>query len=183
MIDVKGGRTVRKMVWTSLSLLLATTTIGLARPNRVALPEYRTGFTHYVHDRERANPKQIAEIWANDVALESARDGAPLDYGAVLVMEVWKAKMKSEDEPQRDADGNPIKDSLAAIVVMEKEPGWGADYPEDKRAGEWEFAAYGPDGSFKDIDYAGKCSYCHAPLHEQDYVQSWDALVEAARSR
>ena len=173
------AKTVRIAITGSLLAAAA----AMAGENRVALPDYKGGFIHYVKDRERANPAQIAEIWANETALASARDGAPLDYGSVLVMEVWKAKMKSEDEPQRDAQGRPVKDALLFVAVMEKEPGWGASYPEDKRSGEWEFAAYGPDGGLKEIDYAEKCSYCHAPLHDRDYVQSWEALFAAARAR
>ncbi len=154
-----------------------------AGENRVALPEnYREQFTRYA-DVDRANPAQIAVIFANDKALASAADGAPLDYGSVLVMEIWKAKMKGEDEPELGPDGRRIKDGLAAVVVMEKQRGWGAIYPEDQRSGEWEFAAYTPDGQLKDIDYAAKCSFCHAPLGEQDYVQSWEALHAAARAR
>ncbi len=151
-----------------------------AGENRVALPDYENGFVRYVEDLERANPEQISEIWANETALASAKEGAPLAYGSVLVMEVWKARMKSEEEPERDARGRPVKEALLFVAVMEKQPGWGGIYPEDQRSGEWEFAAYAPDGSLKAMDYGAKCSYCHAPLGEQDYVQSWEALLAAA---
>ncbi len=171
----------RDMVWSSLLALLLATDAVRADANRVTLPDYRSGFAHYVENLERADPEQISEIWANRTALESAAGGAPLAYGSVLVMEVWKAKMtEGGEEPERDAAGRPVKDRLLFVAVMEKQPGWGGIYPEEERSGEWEFAAYTPDGEFKEMDYGAKCSYCHAPLGEQDYVQSWEALLAAA---
>jgi hypothetical protein len=46
--------------------------------------------------------------------------------------------MSEPDRTYRDfADGR-----LFRYVVMEKRAGWGADYPADKRNGEWEHQAF-----------------------------------------
>jgi Cytochrome P460 len=87
-----------------------------------------------------------------------------------------------------DADANPVVGSdglfepgeLAGIAVMETRSGWGAEYPEAWRNGEWEFAAFKPDDhTLVERDYQ-PCFACHKPLHDADYVFSFDALAQAA---
>jgi Cytochrome P460 len=84
-------------------------------------------------------------MFANDVALASARDGAPLASGAVVVMEVYKARLDAEQNPVVGSDGFFEPDALAGIAVMETRSGWGEDCPDAWRNGEWEFAAFKPD--------------------------------------
>ena len=156
--------------------VLAAAWSAQAGPELVAFPEgYRDSFTHIV-SRDRDNPEQIAEIFANDVAVASTKDGAPLDSGSVLVMEIHKARMDGAGEPVLDADGRRIKEGLGVIVVMEKRTGWGSEYDDDIRNGEWEFAAFSPDGQTVERDFEG-CFECHKPLEDQDFVQTFDAIA------
>jgi hypothetical protein len=152
--------------------------VALAGPELVSLPSnYKEEFTHY-SSRDRENPEQIAELYANDIALSSVKDGAPLDHGSVLVMEIYKAKLDENGKPMIGDGDRRIKDSLAVIAVMEKQAGWGAEYPEDVRNGEWEYAFFSPDGhTLVERDYAG-CFGCHKPLAQQDFVFSIEDLRE-----
>jgi hypothetical protein len=63
------------------------------------------------------------------------------------------------------------KGEVVRLDVMRREAGYGAAYG-DKRAGEWEFASYKPDGSPIEpkID-AAACAACHAkPGVARDFV-------------
>jgi hypothetical protein len=110
---------------------------------------------------------------------ESAKAGAPLASGSVIAMEVYKAELDTEEEPVVGEDGFFVPGELAAIAVMESRDGWGEDYPEAWRNGSWEYAAFTGDGAPVDRDYQ-PCFECHKPLHEADYLFSFDALKDFA---
>jgi hypothetical protein len=169
--------------------LAATAAMGIALPlstaiagsDLVAYPEgYQGNFTHYTTRNRDDERKQVVKIFANDVALASARDGAPLDSGAVIVMEVYRAQLDAAENPVKGDDGFFVPDQLAAITVMETRTGWGADYPEEWRNGGWEYALFkADDHSLVERDYQ-PCFGCHKPMAESDYLFSLDALTRAA---
>jgi Cytochrome P460 len=172
-------------------LLAATGAIGIAAglvgsaiadADLIVYPDgYQENFTHYTTVNRDDERKQVVKIFANDVALASAKDGAPLDSGAVIVMEIYKAELDASEQPVRGADGFFVPGDLAAITVMETRAGWGAGYPEEWRNDEWEFAAFtADDHSLVERDYQ-PCFACHKPLTESsDFLFSFDALQEAA---
>jgi hypothetical protein len=158
--------------------LLATS--ALAGPENVTFPEgYQESFTQYGTVNRADERKQVVKIFANDAALESAKAGAPLASGSVIAMEVYKAELDTEEEPVVGEDGFFVPGELAAIAVMESRDGWGEDYPEAWRNGSWEYAAFTGDGAPVDRDYQ-PCFECHKPLHEADYLFSFDALKDFA---
>jgi hypothetical protein len=171
-------------------LLAATGAIGIAAwsvgsaiagADLIAYPEgYQESFTHYTTRNRDDKRKQVVKIFANDVALASAKDGAPLDSGSVIVMEVYKAELDANEQPVRGADGLFVPAELAAITVMETRAGWGGEYPEEWRNAEWEFAAFeADDHALVERDYQ-PCFACHKPLAESDFLFSLDSLEQAA---
>ena len=95
----------------------------------------------------------------------------PYPNGSVVVME-WATPRKAADgTPVTGADGLWEKGEVVRIDVMRREAGYGAAYG-DKRAGEWEFASYKPDGSpFEPKIDAAACAACHRkPGTARDFV-------------
>ncbi len=147
--------------------------------NKVALPDnYQTTFTNYLSLDRINNPDQIMRIFANDIAMQGPGEDGKLPYGSIIVAEVYKAK--------KDADGNPIKSALlnrllrgekALIGVMQREKGWGEEYAEGLKNGNWEFAAYKADGSVADKDL-DQCRACHAPLTDTNHLFSYEHLTK-----
>jgi hypothetical protein len=169
---------------TMLLAAVAACLIGfraLAGPESIEFPEgYRESFTHYSTVNRADERKQVVKIFANDVALASARDGAPLDSGAVLVMEVYKARLDADENPVVGSDGFFEPGEMAGIAVMESRSGWGADYSDELRNGTWEYAAFdAKEHTLVARDYQ-PCFECHKPLDASDYIFSFDALTEAA---
>ena len=115
---------------------------------------------------------RLGTIYGNTSAA-SIHDLARLPYpnGSVLVME-WATPLKGSDgAPLVGADGLWKKGEVVRIDVMRREAGYGAVYGA-KRAGEWEFASYKPDGSPIEpkID-ASACAACHSkPGTARDFV-------------
>ena len=66
---------------------------------------------------------------------------------------------------------------LVRIVVMEKRAGWGAEYPETLRNGEWEFAVFTPDGSRDKQTDTKVCMECHKAHDHLDYVKTYLAMA------
>jgi hypothetical protein len=60
---------------------------------------------------------------------------------------------------------------------MEKRTGWGDEYPEAKRNGEWEYQAFRADKSVNTNAKLDGCFNCHKPLGAKvDYVFSYDKM-------
>jgi hypothetical protein len=57
---------------------------------------------------------------------------------------------------------------------MQKQEGWGANFKEEHRNGDWGFAAFKPDGTEAKSKDLNKCRACHSPLTHADHVFSFE---------
>jgi hypothetical protein len=162
----------------NLLLALATLSISMltyagGNPEYVKLPEgYKTDFTNY-DTRNRGNGKQLAMLYANKKATDSASDAALAD-GSTIVMEIYKTVTGEDGHPVTVGDGLFEKGKFAAIAVMEKRSNWDASFDAANRSGDWGFAIYNTDGTVKanDLD----CATCHVPLVDSDHLFSRSSL-------
>jgi len=98
----------------------------------------------------------------------------------VLTLVQYKAQVDASGNPVKDANGRFVKGDLVGITVMEKRTGWGTEYPDDIRNGEWEYSAFTADQKFNDkANYKG-CFQCHKPHAKQDFVISLARLTGKA---
>ena len=82
----------------------------------------------------------------------------------------------------KDANGRFIKTNIVAYNVMEKRAGWGTEYPDDIRNGEWEYQAFRPDKTPNTNANLTSCYTCHKPLGlKQDFVFTYERLKAATR--
>jgi hypothetical protein len=164
---------------TAAAMLISSA--ALAGPELIEFPEdYQDSFEPYATVNRADERKQVVKIFANDVALASAKDGVPLDSGSVLVMEIYKAKLDADENPVVGSDGFFEQGDMAGIAVMESRAGWGDEYPEEIRNGTWEYAFFDPKAhTLVERDYQ-PCFECHKPLQESDFVFSLGALTKAA---
>lgn len=155
----------------------ALTTPGRAGGDLVKFPEnYAKGTLYTTVDR--ADNKQYRELYVSPPeAIAAAKKGEPLPSGTVLTLVQYAAKLGADGNPEKDANGRFIKDKLLAYTVMEKRTGWGAEYPEAIRNGEWEYQAFRADRSVNTAAKLEICFTCHKPLGAKvDYVFSYDKL-------
>jgi len=66
-------------------------------------------------------------------------------------------------------------------TVMEKQAGWGAEYPEAQRNGEWEYQAFRADKTANPNANLTACFNCHKPQAGQDFVFSYQSMKTATR--
>jgi hypothetical protein len=161
-------------------ILLALAFVGLAAPaaagpERVDFPMgYQSTFIVYNQiERPDRTPNQIRFMYVNRDALAKASASAPAPSGTILIMEDRIAKLGPDGQPERDADGRLIPtDRVNAVFVMEKRDGWGAIYTPEKGNGDWEYAAFTPDGTKRtttDAQVAG-CFSCHQSRKQRDWT-------------
>jgi plastocyanin len=145
---------------------------GDAGPEKVTFPADWKSHALYT-TVDRYDNKQYRELYASSAnAVQAMKAGNPLPHGTVLTMVSYKAQVDSQGSPVKDADGRFVKADMVAIAVMEKQAGWGTEYPPDLRNGEWEYAIFTPDGKLNEkANYKG-CFTCHKPHEKQDFVIS-----------
>ena len=130
---------------------------------------------------DRPDNKQYRELYVSPpAAVEAAKKGEPLPSGTVLTLVQFRAKLDAQGNPEKDANGRFIKtDEILAYTVMEKRTGWGTEYPDDVRNGEWEYQAFKADKTPNDKAVLKNCFTCHKPLDKQDFVFSYDKMKSA----
>ena len=123
--------------------------------------------------------KQVHVFFASRAAIEAAKAGKPMPDGTVFTGVHYNAKLDAQGNPEKDANGRFIRADLRQFAVMRKEKGWGADYPAEKRNGEWEYRIFSADHQWNDKIGAGACLDCHLPKASQDFVMTYDQLKAA----
>lgn len=142
-----------------------------AAPLRVPFPKDYQNTFQVIRGPNPARESTIATVYANaSAAGVSEIERIPYPNGAIIVME-WAEPMRdASGTPEVDTKGIPRKGAVVRIDVMQRGEGYGAAYG-DKRAGEWEFASYRPDGSeFTPPASPVACAACHAKAAPRDFV-------------
>jgi hypothetical protein len=116
-----------------------------AGSDRIAFPnDYAKGVIYKTEDR--AENKQVRELFITREAVEAVRRGAPLPSGTVITSVRYAPQLDAEGNPVKDANGRFIKtDKILGYTVKEKRAGWGAEYPDETRNGEWEYRVFRAD--------------------------------------
>ncbi|HXH82097.1 MAG TPA: cytochrome P460 family protein [Candidatus Tectomicrobia bacterium] len=172
-------RVARALVLVAVLAVVLPST-GSAGPEKVAFPAGWKDHVLYT-TVDRHDNKQFRELYASSqAAVEAMKAGKPLPYGTVLTLVQYKAQVDAAGNPIKGPDGRFVKGDMVAVTVMEKRQGWGAEYPAEWRNGEWEYAAFSPDGKLNEKANYRACFECHKPHEKQDFVISLSKLQPAA---
>jgi Cytochrome P460 len=149
--------------------------------DKVMFPEnFATGTLYTTVDR--ADNKQYRELFVSPPeAIEAAKKGEPLPSGTILTLVQYAAQLDAQGVPLKDANGRFIKGNLIGYTVMEKRSGWGGEYPDNVRNGEWEYQAFTAEKKVNEKANLTACFNCHKPLDKQDFVFSYDKLKSPPR--
>ena len=161
--------------------LAVTSYVGHVRAggDKIAFPaDYDKGVLYTTVDRP--DNKQYRELFATPEAVEALKAGKEMPSGTVLTLVQYRAKLDAAGNPEKDGNGRFIKGDLIGYTVMEKRSGWGTEYPDDIRNGEWEYQAFTAARAVNEKANLKNCFVCHKPLDKQDFVFSFDAIKAAA---
>lgn len=120
-----------------------------AETNRLKFPENLDQLVHYTTVR-RGNVTE--HIMTTREAMEAVRNGQPIPNGTHFVLVDYR-------------DG-----ALYRYFVMEKGSGWGADYDERRRTGDWQFQWFWPDKTINMSENTARCQSCHQGQADSDYL-------------
>ncbi len=140
------------------ALSVAAAMQAWAANDRVQFPESYKDGVHYT-TVNRGGIRE--ELFTSPEVIAAARAGQPLPNGTVIMME--------------DHRGG----KLHRYVVMEKRTGWGSAYPDNVRAGDWEFREFAPDRSPNLTENGQRCMSCHQSQAGQDFVFTLDRMRAA----
>jgi cytochrome c553 len=147
--------------------------------SRVAFPEgYQQSYTRY-HTINFPAAKQVRYYLANPAALKAAREGKALPDGSVIFTEVYSAKLDANKNPVKGADGFFEADKIVAYTAMQREAGWGDDFPEVLRNENWNYAVFTADKKQRPTVNQAECLGCHKPLDKVSYLFTLKELAAA----
>jgi len=165
---------------TSVFVLAALASLpAFAGGDKVAFPDgFEKGVLYGIVDRH--DIKQYRELYASKAAVDAVKAGQPIPSGTVLTLVQYKAKVDEKGAPVKGSDGHFQKGDLIAYVAMEKRAGWGSEYKDDLRNGEWEYQAFTADRKVNEKANLTTCFQCHKPHAGQDFVISLARLSGTA---
>ena len=111
-----------------------------AETNRVQFPENFDQLVHYTTVR-RGNVTE--HIMTTRTAIDAVRNGQPIPDGTHFVL-----------VDHRDG-------KLYRYFVMQKGGGWGADYDDRRRTGDWQFQWFWADRTVNLNENTNRCQSCH----------------------
>ena len=153
---------------------------GPREQRRDRVSEHAKGVVYKTEDR--SDNKQVREFFTSREAVRAAREGAPLPSGTVITVVRYAAQLDAEGNPAKDANGRFIKtNNILGYSVREKRAGWGAEYPEGKRNGEWEYRVLRADRTANPDTNYDNCFGCHKSQESQEYMFTFDSLKVALR--
>jgi cytochrome c553 len=133
--------------------------------SRMTLPaRFPAGFTQY-QEQAPEGANGVVKRYANAIALDAARKGAPLPPGSVIVTEM-----------------HDLKGVVSGYAAMESRIGWGETVPALLRNGDWDYALISPDGKTVSRNQAA-CLACHKPMASSSFVFTLPLLKTAAAKR
>ncbi|MGY0614688.1 cytochrome P460 family protein [Vibrio sp. FJH11] len=104
----------------------------------------------------RGNIKE--DIYVNQEAIEAVKNGLEIPSGTVITLVDYR------------------DNELYRYVVMEKRAGWGSQYTDDLRNGEWEYQAFHADRSVNTEENLSRCFSCHKSQADNDYVYTLNRM-------
>ncbi|MCE2027275.1 cytochrome P460 family protein [Sessilibacter corallicola] len=154
----------------SFIALFFALTVSAGEDLRVGLPkDYKETYTEYLSLDRIQNHDQFIRLFANDVAMKGADENGELLSGSVIVAEIYSVKKNEDGSVAKSLVNRRVKDKLLLLGVMEKQDGFAETSPSKINVGDWDFAAFKPNGDVapKDLD---TCRACHAPLTQTDFL-------------
>ena len=151
---------------------------NVAKTN-MSFPEgYKDSFVKY-HTINFPATRQVRYYFANKAAANAAKEGKPLPDGSYLLAEVYAAKLDAEGKPVTGADGFFVAEKPLFYTAMATGPGWGKDFPEALRNGNWNYAIFTLDKQHRPGVNQAECLGCHKPLDKVSYTFTLKQLAAA----
>ena len=108
--------------------------------------------------------------------------GGTVPVGAIIVLEVYGAKVGRDGQLVLDSNGKIIPGPLNVISIMETIDGAKRYFPSNVSNGDWAYFFYSDD--FQDKTTAADrsaCMQCHKKSESSQFIFTYDAMLKAVR--
>jgi len=161
--------------------LLGTAILGIgaasAGPEKVEYPKNYQSQYVWMGDTDRHDNNTIRRLYMNPEAYATAKAGQPLPDNTVLVLEMRSIKM-ADGKPVLEAGRFVPGDAVVGIAVQQKKRGFGTEYAETLRNGDWEYAVFDINGVRRNAPTTA-CLTCHKPRAGEDFTfVAWRVLAD-----
>ncbi|RJF89895.1 hypothetical protein D3874_07245 [Oleomonas cavernae] len=126
-----------------------------AESNRVTFPDNLDRLVHYT-TVTRGNVTE--HILTSREAIDAVKSGQPVPNGTHFVLVDYR-------------DG-----AVFRYFVMEKGEGWGTDYDERRRTGDWQFQWFNPDQTINMNENTARCQSCHQGREDSQYLYTFNDI-------
>lgn len=161
---------------SALAAMIGVETRAGGEPD--AFPARLAEAIHY-HSTDNAKAKQRRELYATPDAIAAVKAGRPIPAGAVLAMQMFKARLDADGNPAEDENGRYIKEGLISYGVMVMRPGGDAGQSPATGSGGWEYRSFTPDKAVNAKANLDACLECHKSQERTGYVFSLARMRDA----
>lgn len=148
--------TLRLTVYAAFTAAVSLTAWKvLAEPNRVTFPDDAKMGIHYA-TVVRGSVRE--EMFASQEVIDLVKAGQPIPNGAHVTLAIYR------------------NGELADYFIMEKGQGWGAEYDEQRRTGDWQFQRFFPDRTIQTSENTARCQSCHQGRADSEYMFTLDSM-------
>lgn len=126
-----------------------------AETNRTTFPENIDQLVHYATVRRGDVTEHML---TSQEAIDAVKNGQPVPADTHFVLVDYR-------------DGKVFR-----YFVMEKGQGWGADYSEDRRTGDWQFQWFNPDRTVNLAENTARCQSCHSSRADREFLFTSDSI-------
>lgn len=171
---------MRKFIVAAASALALGFAIHAASagPDKVQIPMTYASSYVKIATIDRYDNKTIRTVYMNPEAWAAAKPGEPLPDGTTLILEARSAKLGADGQPTIGENGRfTPTDQIVLIATQQKRKGWGTEYADTIRNGEWEYAVFKTDGTLNASAATQPCMQCHKPRAADDFTMVASRIV------
>lgn len=125
-----------------------------AEPTKATMPD----IDKLVHYTTVTRGEVTEHIMTTREAIEAVKAGKPVPNGTHFALVDYR-------------EGKVFR-----YFIMEKGAGWGADFDESRRTGDWQFQWFKPDGTINAAENTARCQSCHSSRADREFLYTFNDI-------
>ncbi|ENN88421.1 hypothetical protein RHSP_75556 [Rhizobium freirei PRF 81] len=125
-----------------------------AEPTKATMPD----ISKLVHYTTVTRGEVTEHIMTTREAIEAVKAGKPVPNGTHFALVDYR------------------EGQIYRYFIMEKGAGWGVDYDENRRTGDWHFQWFKPDGTINTAENTARCQSCHSSRADREFLYTFNDI-------
>ncbi|NTG90632.1 cytochrome P460 family protein [Agrobacterium rhizogenes] len=125
-----------------------------AEPTKATMPD----ISKLVHYTTVTRGEVTEHIMTTREAIEAVKSGKPIPNGTHFALVDYR------------------EGKVYRYFIMEKGAGWGDDYDENRRTGDWQFQWFKPDGTINAAENTARCQSCHSSRADREFLYTFNDI-------